>query len=204
MPAIPAPIPVSTRPRCSMWSNYTDCAGRSRHHCRLRHLAGDDEPLRPAVSRCTSSSLNRQLRVGLAAPAPAAPPWNLDGTTTLEPSRRSCSRRWTHEHWLLQYDLMFGKGYALTRMGLEGRGRARQRQISKKLRILFGQNRRKPLATVHFVCAMITKALHTHHYALLCPYGVEGSPAPSDTAADHGVRRQNKYLEVILLWQSFL
>ena len=24
-----------------------------------------------------------------------------------------------HEHWLLQYDLMFGKGYALSRMGLE-------------------------------------------------------------------------------------
>ena len=24
-----------------------------------------------------------------------------------------------HKHWLLQYDLMFGKGYALGRMGME-------------------------------------------------------------------------------------
>ena len=29
-------------------------------------------------------------------------------------------RKWSDEHWLLQYDLMFGKGYALGRMGLEG------------------------------------------------------------------------------------
>ena len=42
---------------------------------------------------------------------------NLDGTTTLEPTE--FQQRWTQEHWMLQYDLMFGKGYALTRMGLE-------------------------------------------------------------------------------------
>ena len=35
----------------------------------------------------------------------------------LEPSE--FQQRWTQEHWMLQYDLMFGKGYALTRMGLE-------------------------------------------------------------------------------------
>ena len=28
-------------------------------------------------------------------------------------------QKWSDEHWLLQYDLMFGKGYALSRMGLE-------------------------------------------------------------------------------------
>ena len=27
-------------------------------------------------------------------------------------------QKWSDEHWLLQYDLMFGKGYALNRMGL--------------------------------------------------------------------------------------
>ena len=31
-------------------------AGRSRHHCGLRYLAGDDEHLRPEVSRSTSST----------------------------------------------------------------------------------------------------------------------------------------------------
>ena len=30
------------------------------------------------------------------------------------------SRSWSDEHWLLQYDLMFGKGYALSRMGVAG------------------------------------------------------------------------------------
>ena len=29
-------------------------------------------------------------------------------------------QQWSANHWLLQYDLMFGKGYALSRMGMEG------------------------------------------------------------------------------------
>ena len=29
-------------------------------------------------------------------------------------------QQWGANHWLLQYDLMFGKGYALSRMGMEG------------------------------------------------------------------------------------
>ena len=43
---------------------------------------------------------------------------NLDGTTTQEPTE--FQQRWSAEHWLLQYDLMFGRGYALQRMGLAG------------------------------------------------------------------------------------
>ena len=43
---------------------------------------------------------------------------NLDGTTTQQPTE--FQQRWTNEHWMLQYDLMFGKGYALNRMGVAG------------------------------------------------------------------------------------
>ena len=41
-----------------------------------------------------------------------------DGTTSNELT--PLQQKWSDEHWLLQYDLMFGKGYALGRMGLEG------------------------------------------------------------------------------------
>ena len=42
---------------------------------------------------------------------------NRDGTTTREPSE--LQQAWSRKHWLLQYDLMFGHGYALQRMGME-------------------------------------------------------------------------------------
>ena len=42
----------------------------------------------------------------------------VDGTTTQEPT--ALQQQWGTNHWLLQYDLMFGKGYALSRMGMEG------------------------------------------------------------------------------------
>ena len=38
--------------------------------------------------------------------------------TTTEPTE--FQQRWSNEQWFLQYDLMFGKGYALKRMGLAG------------------------------------------------------------------------------------
>ena len=41
---------------------------------------------------------------------------NRDGTTTQTPS--PLQQTWSTNHWLLQYDLMFGKGYALSRMGM--------------------------------------------------------------------------------------
>ena len=40
-----------------------------------------------------------------------------DGTTSNELT--PLQQKWSDEHWLLQYDLMFGKGYTLGRMGLE-------------------------------------------------------------------------------------
>ncbi len=99
-----------------MWSNYSDAAGGPGHHCRLRYLAGDDEPLRPAAAAV------------LPVPEPPAAGghrantrgtvMNLDGTTTQNPPS-SLQESWSQKHWLLQYDLMFGKGYALSRMGME-------------------------------------------------------------------------------------
>ncbi len=35
-------------------------------------------------------------------------------------AEQCAQQRWSAEHWLLQYDLMFGRGYALQRMGLAG------------------------------------------------------------------------------------
>ena len=42
---------------------------------------------------------------------------NRDGTTTTEAT--AFQQRWNQEQWMLQYDLMFGRNYALKRMGLE-------------------------------------------------------------------------------------
>ena len=60
--------------------------------------------------------LNRQLQVADRANTRGTV-MNLDGTTTQTPS--SLQESWSQKHWLLQYDLMFGKGYALSRMGME-------------------------------------------------------------------------------------
>jgi len=43
-----------------------------------------------------------------------------DGTT--HDAMTALQQRWNQNHWLLQYDLMFGKGYALDRMGMSGLG----------------------------------------------------------------------------------
>ena len=61
--------------------------------------------------------LNRQLRVASRTNTRGTT-MNLDGTTTTEPTE--FQQRWSNEQWFLQYDLMFGKGYALKRMGLAG------------------------------------------------------------------------------------
>ena len=59
--------------------------------------------------------LNRQLRAADRAYTRGVV-MNRDGSTTLEPTE--FQKRWNQEQWMLQYDLMFGKGYALDRMGL--------------------------------------------------------------------------------------
>lgn len=61
--------------------------------------------------------LNRQLQVAYRTNTRGTV-MNRDGTTTQEPT--ALQQQWSANHWLLQYDLMFGKGYALSRMGMEG------------------------------------------------------------------------------------
>ena len=98
-----------------MWSNYSDAQvdlGTIAAYDIspvMMNLYGLQQPL-------YLQFLNRQLRVASRA-CTRGVTMNLDGTTTLEPTE--FQQRWTQEHWILQYDLMFGKGYALTRMGLE-------------------------------------------------------------------------------------
>ena len=98
-----------------MWSNYSDAQvdlGTIAAYDIspvMMNLYGLQQPL-------YLQFLNRQLRVASRA-CTRGVTMNLDGTTTLEPTE--FQQRWTQEHWMLQYDLMFGKGYALTRMGLE-------------------------------------------------------------------------------------
>ena len=98
-----------------MWSNYSDAQvdlGTIAAYDIspvMMNLYGLQQPL-------YFQFLNRQLRVASRA-CTRGVTMNLDGTTTLEPTE--FQQRWTQEHWMLQYDLMFGKNYALTRMGLE-------------------------------------------------------------------------------------
>ena len=98
-----------------LWSNYSDA------QVDLGTIAAYD--ISPVMMKLFGLQqplyfqfLNRQLRVASRA-CTRGVTMNLDGTTTLEPTE--FQQRWTQEHWMLQYDLMFGKGYALTRMGLE-------------------------------------------------------------------------------------
>ena len=97
-----------------LWSNYSDA------QVDLGTLAAYD--ISPVMMNLYGLQqplyfqfLNRQLRAASRA-CTRGVTMNLDGTTTLEPTE--FQQRWTQEHWMLQYDLMFGKGYALTRMGL--------------------------------------------------------------------------------------
>ena len=75
----------------------------------MMNIYGLDQPL-------YFQFLNRQLQVADRANTRGTV-MNLDGTTTQTPS--SLQESWSEKHWLLQYDLMFGKGYALSRMGME-------------------------------------------------------------------------------------
>ena len=98
-----------------LWSNYSDAQvdlGTIAAYDIspvMMNLYGLQQPL-------YFQFLNRQLRVASRA-CTRGVTMNLDGTTTLEPTE--FQQRWTQEHWMLQYDLMFGKGYALSQMGME-------------------------------------------------------------------------------------
>ena len=97
-----------------MWSNYSDqqvdlgTIAAYDISPVMMDIYGLEEPL-------YFQFLNRQLRVASRTNTRGTT-MNLDGTTTQEPTE--FQQRWCAEHWLLQYDLMFGKGYALDRMGL--------------------------------------------------------------------------------------
>ena len=97
-----------------MWSNYSqqqvDLGTIAAYDISpvMMELYGLDEPL-------YFQFLNRQLRAADRAYTRGVV-MNRDGSTTLEPTE--FQKRWNQEQWMLQYDLMFGKGYALDRMGL--------------------------------------------------------------------------------------
>ena len=99
-----------------MWSNYSqqqvDLGTIAAYDISpvMMDIYGLEEPL-------YFQFLNRQLRVASRTNTRGTT-MNLDGTTTQEPTE--FQQRWSAEHWLLQYDLMFGRGYALQRMGRAG------------------------------------------------------------------------------------
>ena len=97
-----------------MWSNYSqqqvDLGTIAAYDISpvMMDIYGLEEPL-------YFQFLNRQLRAADRAYTRGVV-MNRDGSTTLEPTE--FQKRWNQEQWMLQYDLMFGKGYALDRMGL--------------------------------------------------------------------------------------
>ena len=103
-----------------MWSNYTDqpvdfgTIAAYDISPVMMNLYGLKQPI-------YFQYLNRQLQAAYRANTRGIV-MNRDGSTTRTPT--SLQEQWSERHWLLQYDLMFGKGYALSRMGMEGLGGA--------------------------------------------------------------------------------
>ena len=98
-----------------MWSNYSnyqvDLGTIAAHEISpvMMDLFGLEQPL-------YFQYLNRQLRYGYRS-CTGGVTVNWDGTAGRGLTGRQTA--WRQDHWLLQYDLMFGKGYALDRMGLQ-------------------------------------------------------------------------------------
>ena len=103
-----------------MWSNYTDqpvdfgTIAAYDISPVMMNLYGLKQPI-------YFQYLNRQLQAAYRANTRGIV-MNRDGSTTRTPT--SLQEQWSEKHWLLQYDLMFGKGYSLSRMGMEGLGGA--------------------------------------------------------------------------------
>ena len=97
-----------------MWSNYSnlqvDLGTIAAYEVSpvMMDIFGLDQPL-------YFQYLNRQLRYGYRS-CTAGKTVNWDGT--ISDSLTPQQERWRNNHWLLQYDLMFGEGYALDRMGI--------------------------------------------------------------------------------------
>ncbi len=101
-----------------MWSNYTD------KPVDLGTIAAYDiSPVMMNIYGLKSplyfQYLTRQLQAAYRSNTRGTI-LNRDGTTTQTPS--ALQQTWSTNHWLLQYDLMFGKGYALSRMGMGNLG----------------------------------------------------------------------------------
>ena len=98
-----------------MWSNYSnyqvDLGTIAAYEISpvMMDLFGLEQPL-------YFQYLNRQLRYGYRS-CTGGVTVNWDGTVGRGLTGRQAA--WRQDHWLLQYDLMFGKGYALDRMGLQ-------------------------------------------------------------------------------------
>lgn len=99
-----------------MWSNYStqsvDLGTIAAYDISpvMMEIFGLDQPL-------YFQYLTRQLRVAYRANVRGTT-MNRDGTTT--DTMTDYQTRWNTGHWMLQYDLMFGEGYALERMGMDG------------------------------------------------------------------------------------
>ncbi len=98
-----------------IWSNYSDRA------VDLGTIAAYDiSPVMMELFGLRQPAyfqfLGRQLRAAYRANTRGTI-LEKDGTASNELT--PLQQKWSDEHWLLQYDLMFGKGYALSRMGLE-------------------------------------------------------------------------------------
>ena len=101
-----------------MWSNYTD------KPVDLGTIAAYD--ISPVMMNIYGLKqplyfqyLNRQLQVACRSNTRGTI-LNRDGSTTN--TTTALQQKWNQNHWMLQYDLMFGKGYALDRMGMAGLG----------------------------------------------------------------------------------
>ena len=103
-----------------MWANYTaqpvDLGTIAAYDISpvMMNIYGLKQPLYFRL-------LSRQLQVASRTNTRGTV-MNLNGTTTQQPS--SLQSAWSQKHWMLQYDLMFGKGYALSRMGMEDLNRS--------------------------------------------------------------------------------
>ena len=98
-----------------MWSNYSnyqvDLGTIAAYEISpvMMDLFGLEQPL-------YFRYLNRQMRYGYRS-CTGGVTVNWDGTVGRGLTGRQTA--WRQDRWLLQYDLMFGKGYALDRMGLQ-------------------------------------------------------------------------------------
>lgn len=97
-----------------MWANYTsqrvDLGTIAAYNISpvMMDIFGLDKPL-------YFGYLTRQLQVAYRSRTGGVT-INRDGTASRELT--PAQEKWNRDHWLLQYDLMFGKEYALERMGL--------------------------------------------------------------------------------------